>query len=319
MSPQAGEQVGALGPIELEFNQPMDAESVSAALQIQPSMSGHFTWSGNSARFFPDHPFLSGIRYTASLSPKAHSQSGVPITTPSQWSFQVRPAALMYLSPASEHGELWQVDPQNGNPIQITHTGNQVREFAASRQGQAVAYTVANPEGGSDLWVMDRQGEEQRILVACGNQRCSLPSWSADGSRLLFLCIPGSLPSYLMEYRVETDTATQLRSDPVMEAVYTDDAEQIILKTAEHARQCDMFQVWNRRREQMGDFCHPDSWKRGKPCTAEREIAVFPDHRSFLFKESPALGAGRQALPDPARQSLVVCDVWRPAPNVGTR
>jgi len=67
------------------------------------------------------------------------------------------------------------------------------------------------------------------------------PDWSTDGQRLLYLKIPGELPTWLYEYRVESDTSTVLINEPVMEAVYTDDADQILLKTASQAKATDWF------------------------------------------------------------------------------
>src|SRR5262249_28470405 len=125
------------------------------------------------------------------------------------------------------------------------------------------------------------------------------PDWATDGQHLLFLKIPGALPSWLFEYSVETDTATRLVNEPVMEAVYTDDANQIILKTASQSKRCDIFQIWNRKTGRFQTYCLEDPAVCKKKSISQRELAAFPEHRSFFFKES--IGSR-----DPDNQSLIV-------------
>jgi hypothetical protein len=129
------------------------------------------------------------------------------------------------------------------------------------------------------------------------------PDWSNDGRRLLFLRIPNSLPTYLAEYQVETDSATVLLPEPVTEAVYTEDSAQILLKTAQQAAVCDVFQVWNRGSGQRRFFGMDEREKPRKPCRCEREISAFPGHQFFYFKES-------ENSADLSEQSLMVVDGW---------
>ncbi len=128
------------------------------------------------------------------------------------------------------------------------------------------------------------------------------PDWSSDGQRLLYLKIPGELPTWLYEYRVDTDSSTKLVSEPVMEAVYTDDPDQIIMKTASQAKTADWFQMWNHRNGLIHDYAKPEKTTQRRPW-GQRELIAFPGHQFFLFKEAPS-GA------NPDQQILVVTDVW---------
>lgn len=170
--------------------------------------------------------------------------------------------------------------------------------FLLSPDGKRAALQIMGPSAWPTIGVLEL---ETGALFAFGPGYS--PDWSRDSQRLLFLRIPGSLPTYLMEYSVEKGTATQIRPEPVMEAVYTDDSEQIVLKIASQAKKCDMFQMWNRRNDTLGYYCPPNFWKPKKACPTTREIAVFPGHQAFYFKES-------ESVTDNARQSLVVCDAW---------
>ena len=61
-----------------------------------------------------------------------------------------------------------------------------VLDYEASPDGSQIVYSIANSQGGADLWIMDRQGEAQRILLDCGVDICSSPSWSLLTAELVF-------------------------------------------------------------------------------------------------------------------------------------
>src|SRR5207249_6587309 len=113
---------------------------------------------------------------------------------------------------------------------------------------------------------------------------------------LLFLQIPGSLPSRLSEYRIDTGSATLLLEEPVAEAVYSDSPDRIVLKTAKQSKMCDEFQIWDRRRESLVPFSVSGGTpprarlakgsRRTKHCASQREINSFPGLQFLFFKES---------------------------------
>jgi len=170
--------------------------------------------------------------------------------------------------------------------------------FLVSPDGKRLALQIMGFSAWPTIAVHDLASQR---TVALGEGYS--PDWAIDGQRLLFLKIPGSLPSWLYEYRVDTDTTTQLLSEPVMEAVYTDDPDQILLKTASQSKKCDSFQVWNRRKQRFSPFCLPASSSVRLKCPSQRELGVFPGHQFFFFKESKNASEGDKA-------SLVVTDVW---------
>ncbi len=127
------------------------------------------------------------------------------------------------------------------------------------------------------------------------------PDWSVDGQRLLYLQIPGSLPSFLAEYRVDTSTSTLLMEAPVAEAVYADSPDRIILKSLSQAKGCDEFQIWDRTRGSLLPFSTSRGTKATKHCSTQREINAFPGHQFLYFKES-------DTATDFSEQTLVVTD-----------
>lgn len=106
----------------------------------------------------------------------------------------VRAPYIAYLS--AETGgvrEVWRVPASGGTPEQITNTEGRVYDFAVSADGARLVYNVVNETRGADLWLMDRDGQNARMLVNCGADLCTVPAWSPAGGRIAFSREPAGL------------------------------------------------------------------------------------------------------------------------------
>ncbi len=79
--PAASDEAALDSPVEVTFDQPMDAASVQSAFQIiAPDgslVSGQFTWPTSSqVRFTPGQPLLPASAYTVTIGDQAASQAG---------------------------------------------------------------------------------------------------------------------------------------------------------------------------------------------------------------------------------------------------
>jgi hypothetical protein len=185
--------------------------------------------------------------------------------------------------------------------------------FLISPDGRQLALQVMGPSAWPFLAVHDWEASRTVFL----GQGFS-PDWSPDGRRLLFLQIlDHSLPSRLAEYQVDTGTTTLLMQEPVAEAAYADSSDRIILKTAKQSKTCDVFQVWDRRRDLFAPFSAEAAARRGKACPVQRELNAFPGHQFLSFKESADssdLSAQTLVIVDPSggRLQTIVREDWDP-------
>jgi TolB protein len=182
--PGDGKEVGGYGPFEIIFSQPMQEASVESALVISPMMHGRFLWQAQTLRIWPEGTLQPGTTYQITLQPGAASLNRQATLFPKMWSVRVRHAEVVYLSYLQGGGEI--VLDGTAGKTQLTHSGGKVDGLAVSRDGEQIAYSVKNSQSGVDLWVVDRDGKEAHLLLDCGEDLCTDPTWSPDGARIAF-------------------------------------------------------------------------------------------------------------------------------------
>lgn len=188
---------GPVGPytrIGIKFNQAMQTESVLAAFHLDPPVSGTWQWEELTAWFVPDKPLNPGIEYTAHLQAGATSVSGHKVLRSKAWSFLIRDPQIAYLSPVYGPRDLWSIPSGGGEPVRLTTTAN-VLDYSVSKYGEQIAYSIQNPSGGADLWLMERDGSQPKRLVDCDADACLEPTWTPDGTRIAYVRAHGPITS----------------------------------------------------------------------------------------------------------------------------
>jgi uncharacterized protein YfaS (alpha-2-macroglobulin family) len=89
VAPGRGQEQPLDAPVQLVFDQPMDAASVERAFTIEPSVAGDFEWP--SPRLVQFQPTRGGLdratRYTVALEKDARSEAGLTMETSVQFHF----------------------------------------------------------------------------------------------------------------------------------------------------------------------------------------------------------------------------------------
>lgn len=178
--PEDGVQVSMFRRIGITFNQPMDTDSVEAHFSIQPKVEGTFSWEGTTLWLVPDGSLGPGQTYRLAIATGAEAENGRQLRTPITWQATIREPDLVYLVLDTTGGDLWRLEVASGAAHPLTDTGASVVDFAPSPTGDRIAYAQNNPVGGSDLWLVDRDGSNPLMLLNCQHDRCSQPTWNID-------------------------------------------------------------------------------------------------------------------------------------------
>ena len=184
--PESNGQIGAYGWTGVRFSQPMVKDSVEETFSISPEVDGEIFWQEDTLWFRPIQTFDPNFTYQAQLAGEINTVEGEIYNLDTTWSFTIRDPALIYYVPADQGGEIWKAQADGSDPSRLTDTGNNVLEFSPDRTGQSIVFTHQNPTGGRDLWLMDRDGQNQRLLLNCGQDRCNEPAWSTDGQIIAY-------------------------------------------------------------------------------------------------------------------------------------
>lgn len=214
--PKPEDLLSAWGWVGVEFTQPMDTTSVEDAFLISPEVEGVFEWKGELLWFRPLEAFKQDENYTAQLIGELRTTNGKIVSVDLTWSINIRPPDLIYYLPLGDRGEIWRASADGSEQQQLSVTGGNVSDFAPSRAGDEIAFTAQNDSGGRDLWLMDRDGENQRLLINCGQDGCGEPAWSVDRTRIAYTreiydqTSGGYQPAQVWTVEVETGETSQL-------------------------------------------------------------------------------------------------------------
>ncbi len=180
-TPADGTPAAASAPIVIEFDQRMDAPSVEASFSVEPNVDGQFAWREQTLTFIPTEHWAQDVTYTVSLHSGARSQLGHELLQDLSFSFEVRQPGFAFLHEDEGGFELWAAADLNAEARQLSDTDGRVFDFAVAVDGEQIVYSVVNDGNGIDLWIVERDGDNARVLLDCGTDRCYAPDWAADG------------------------------------------------------------------------------------------------------------------------------------------
>jgi WD40 repeat protein len=178
---------GPLGPLTLEFSQPVNAESLTGKVTLNPQ--GSLTVEPASpvrVNLIPDRVINPKEQVTLRLSPGVYGANGEALKKEQSWVIRIRPAQIVFLGTGTKPSEIFTVALDGSPPVQLTQTNGHVFDFDVSSDGEQIVYTLYNDQGGTDLWRMGRAGDNMQLLLDCGPDRCTTPDFSPDNKRLAY-------------------------------------------------------------------------------------------------------------------------------------
>jgi TolB protein len=182
-APRVSTQTG----IQAVFSQEM-AISDQEPIQLSPPAAGTVRWDGRTIAFLPHEPLDPGVTYTVTIPAGLQSQQGRPLLRPIQWQFTTSQPRVLFISWDSEdRSQLYVATPGSlEETAQLTQERLGVLDYSVSPDGGQIAYATLREDNGSDLWLMDNDGRNQRLLIDCEGGACGGATWTPDGRRLVY-------------------------------------------------------------------------------------------------------------------------------------
>ncbi|MGZ8797127.1 MAG: TolB family protein, partial [Thermoanaerobaculia bacterium] len=92
---------------------------------------------------------------------------------------------IVYVGPdANGQAQVFTITPDGSNKRQLTPMGGCAYP-AWSRDGSQIAFTSGSP-GTPEIWIMNRDGGNQRQITFPPGGQSFVPTWSPDGARIAF-------------------------------------------------------------------------------------------------------------------------------------
>lgn len=175
----------------ITFSRPMQSESVRERISILPRIEGTFEWEDKTLIFTPDEPWAPGTEVRVSLGSGASSNLGLTTRGELNWSFNISPVVVAYLWPSDGDSEIFTLDPETGETIQVTDAGN-ITAFTIGPDSRMFYFFADNSQGGSDLYAFNRYARLEdppgtpTRLISCQRAVCSSPTVSPDGLKIAY-------------------------------------------------------------------------------------------------------------------------------------
>ncbi|MFC2055034.1 Ig-like domain-containing protein [Chloroflexota bacterium] len=202
--PDGQTEVPAGTAIQLTFSRPMDRDSISELLSINPNMDGSISWQENQLTFTPGEPWPAGetIQVQLDAGGRATSLLSLPLRRLKSWSFSIRQPNLVYLFPSEGPVNLFFINPRTKEIQQLTDSPGGVLGYHIDTTGSTIYYSVDNQDGSSDIYRINISSEikdptnndatpapinrTSELVLSCPGALCRSPQISPKGDYLAY-------------------------------------------------------------------------------------------------------------------------------------
>lgn len=179
--------VSPLGPLILEFSYPINGSSLSENLSLEPQgILAVEVISPRRVSIIPERVIRPEETATLRLSPGLFGTNGEALRSEQSWKITIRTPRIIFKGSKPNPQEIFSVALDGSPPEQLTKSGERIYDFDAAPNGEQIVYSLVNDQGGIDLWLMGRNGQDAHRLLNCGGDRCTTPAFSPDGKRLAY-------------------------------------------------------------------------------------------------------------------------------------
>jgi nickel/cobalt transporter (NicO) family protein len=100
-------------------------------------------------------------------------------------------ARVVYLNDdGNKHKQVFVIDIKGGDPHKLTDATKGVVDFAISPDQSQVIYIEQTEDFDYELWLLNLDGAENKMMFSCEQANCSQPVWSPDGNHIVYEYMP---------------------------------------------------------------------------------------------------------------------------------
>ena len=210
-------EIGAAGPIKIEFDEQMRVDSVEQRIDIKPADNYRLEWRSNRLLIWPQTRWQAGEEINIAINKGSRTTDNRVIRQIFTNSVQVHAAEILYLSPAMDASQVWKYQLGGGGAGFLDPVSGGV-EISPSGDGSKFIVSRLNGDGGADLWTLSRDGGAEIQLVNCGATWCGELSWQPGESRFAYSQYQnkGRGAPRIYTYDFETGTSNPVMTDPTI-------------------------------------------------------------------------------------------------------
>lgn len=206
----ASQKIGTLGPLRFKFNSPSEPALIIDQLKIKPHTDLDYLIKEGILEVRPKTFFLPDVQYEISLPSVGLESKENSLQKNFSWKFITQPRCLLYIGSVNENPEIWKYCLDQQVKMQLSHTQGHIAAYDPSADGRWIAYSVYNAEGGADIWLMDRDGKNNRMIFSCGKDDCIDLQFVADDEDIVFIKLNKNLEKGKSGFEINLVNRSQL-------------------------------------------------------------------------------------------------------------
>jgi dipeptidyl aminopeptidase/acylaminoacyl peptidase len=177
-----GEGVSAGASISVTFGRPVDRASAQESLEVDPPVSGSFSWQGAQMTFRPAQPLLPNQEYEVTLRPGLADARGARNNDGLSWSFRTRLPRLLLVGDDS----LTLVGADGSNARELAREPAGIDGVAVSPDGTQLLYGAVRDEGRTALLLLGIEDGSSKPLIEAPDVSAGQAAWSPNGDLIAF-------------------------------------------------------------------------------------------------------------------------------------
>jgi hypothetical protein len=185
----ATEVISISPKLQFQFSQDVDPQFIADSFITDPQVTGLWIWLEEDLAIWQSEeliPFGQLLRFGFETI-EIEELSDLPKLKPIEWHSYIREPEIGILKAESGGKELFRMAPHSPSTLtRLTNTNGMVIDFTVSPDGEQILFSQRNEQSGIDLWLIDRNGEEPKMILNCGSDRCSSLNWNPKRDEIVF-------------------------------------------------------------------------------------------------------------------------------------